>query len=95
MKKTYIIPETITSEKIILSDICGTSPTVTGDGTGTNPPGWGGYDDGTRRQPYGSGYKYYGGGSTGDSGYEGYYQEGTRSINKHIFVCTILLFKTF
>lgn len=49
MKKTYIIPETISSEKIILSDICGTSPTVTGDGTGdgTNPPGWGGYDDGT------------------------------------------------
>ena len=45
-----------------------------------------GYDDGTRRQPYGSGYKYYGVGSTGDSGYEGYYQEGTRSINKHIFV---------
>lgn len=49
MKKTYIIPETHTTEQILLNSICGTSPSVTGDGTGdgTTPPGWGGYDDGT------------------------------------------------
>lgn len=47
MKKKYIIPETLYSENIIISNICGTSPSVTGDGTDENPPGWGGYDDGT------------------------------------------------
>ncbi len=47
------------------------------------------YDGGTSRQPYGSGYKYYGGGTTND-GYEEFYREGApegpRCINKHIFV---------
>ena len=47
MKKKYIIPETHTTEQILLNSICGTSPTVTGSGGGSNPPGWGGYDDGT------------------------------------------------
>ena len=47
MKKKYIIPQTLSSEQIILSNICGTSPSVTGDGGGDTPPGWGGYDDGT------------------------------------------------
>lgn len=31
-----------------MNSICSTNPSVTGDGTGTNPPGWGGYDDGYR-----------------------------------------------
>jgi len=55
------------------------------------------YDNGARRQSAGSGYRYYGGGTTNDTGeYEKVYREGgpegTRSINKHIYVwiCSFL-----
>ena len=49
-----------------------------------------GYDNGTSRQSTGSGYKYYGGGTTNYGGYEEDRRygapEGPRRINKHVFV---------
>ena len=48
MKKTYIIPETHTTEKVIFTDICVNSPSVTGNTPGEGGgPGYGGVDDGT------------------------------------------------
>ena len=47
MKKTYIIPNTHTTEQVILSNICDTSG-VTGNTPGEGGgPGYGGIDDGT------------------------------------------------